>query len=213
MGKIKQGILGGFSGKVGNVIGTSWKGISVVKVMPQSVANPRTTAQVTQRNSLKEAVAFATQALSGFIKPCWDRFAQSMSGYNEFISKNIANFDNEGLIDPSMLVASKGKLTAPETFTLTGLANGNMTIAHTNAALGAYDSSTDVQMLLVYNERSGQVVGLTTAIQRTVLGPTTIASSKMEMKVGDVIHGWLVFRSADGTKVSAGTYDSFEVVA
>ena len=27
MGTIKQGILGGFSGKVGYVIGSSWKGI------------------------------------------------------------------------------------------------------------------------------------------------------------------------------------------
>ena len=27
MGKIAQGILGGLSGKVGNVIGGSWKGI------------------------------------------------------------------------------------------------------------------------------------------------------------------------------------------
>jgi hypothetical protein len=27
MGKINQGILGGFSGKVGNVVGGSWKGI------------------------------------------------------------------------------------------------------------------------------------------------------------------------------------------
>ena len=27
MGKISQGVLGGFSGKVGNVVGGTWKGI------------------------------------------------------------------------------------------------------------------------------------------------------------------------------------------
>ena len=31
MGTIKQGILGGFSGKVGSVIGGIWKGISYMR--------------------------------------------------------------------------------------------------------------------------------------------------------------------------------------
>lgn len=42
MGTIKQGILGGFSGKVGTVIGSSWKGISYMRSRAQSVKNPRT---------------------------------------------------------------------------------------------------------------------------------------------------------------------------
>jgi hypothetical protein len=40
MGKINQGILGGFSGKVGNVVGGSWKGIEYMRVIPASIANP-----------------------------------------------------------------------------------------------------------------------------------------------------------------------------
>ena len=37
MGKIKQGILGGFRGKVGTVIGASWNGISYMR----GARNPR----------------------------------------------------------------------------------------------------------------------------------------------------------------------------
>lgn len=48
MGKINQGILGGFSGKVGNVIGGNWKGIDYMRVKPASVANPQTEGQVNQ---------------------------------------------------------------------------------------------------------------------------------------------------------------------
>ncbi len=48
MGKIKQGILGGFSGKVGTVIGGNWKGISYMRSIPQSIKNPRTDGQVSQ---------------------------------------------------------------------------------------------------------------------------------------------------------------------
>ena len=37
MGKIKQGILGGFRGTVGTVVGSSWNGIAYMKGKPQSV--------------------------------------------------------------------------------------------------------------------------------------------------------------------------------
>ncbi len=49
MGRINQGILGGFSGKVGNVVGGNWKGIDYMRVKPASVANPKTVGQVNQR--------------------------------------------------------------------------------------------------------------------------------------------------------------------
>ena len=49
MGKIKQGILGGFKGKVGTVIGASWNGIAYMRGLPQSIKNPKTAAQQAQR--------------------------------------------------------------------------------------------------------------------------------------------------------------------
>jgi len=36
MGKIKQGILGGFRGKVGTVVGSYWNGIFYMKALPHS---------------------------------------------------------------------------------------------------------------------------------------------------------------------------------
>ena len=39
MGVISQGILGGVSGKVGNVVGASWKGIDYLRIKPSNVAN------------------------------------------------------------------------------------------------------------------------------------------------------------------------------
>lgn len=46
MGTIKKGILGGFSGKVGTVVGSSWKGIAYMRSLPQNMKNPRTEGQV-----------------------------------------------------------------------------------------------------------------------------------------------------------------------
>ena len=54
MGKIKQGILGGFKGKVGTVVGSSWNGISYMRGIAQSVRNANTPAQQKQRAFFKE---------------------------------------------------------------------------------------------------------------------------------------------------------------
>ena len=61
MGKIKQGILGGFRGTVGTVVGSSWNGIAYMKGKPQSVRNPRSDAQVQQREFFKEVQALVAQ--------------------------------------------------------------------------------------------------------------------------------------------------------
>ena len=58
MGTIKQGILGGFSGKVGTVVGGNWKGISYMRALAQNVKNPRTDAQMNQRSKFALAIAF-----------------------------------------------------------------------------------------------------------------------------------------------------------
>ena len=54
MGKIKQGILGGFKGKVGTVIGASWNGIAYMRGLPQSQKDPKTAAQIAQRDFFRE---------------------------------------------------------------------------------------------------------------------------------------------------------------
>ena len=61
MGKIKQGILGGFKGKVGTVIGSSWNGISYMRGIAQSVKNANTAAQQTQRAFFKEVMGISGQ--------------------------------------------------------------------------------------------------------------------------------------------------------
>ena len=61
MGKIRQGILGGFNGSVGTVVGSSWNGIAYMRGRPQSIRNPRTPAQMAQRRFFKEVQNLASQ--------------------------------------------------------------------------------------------------------------------------------------------------------
>ena len=61
MGKIKQGIPGGFKGKVGTVIGASWNGIAYMRGLAQSVKNPKTAAQLQQRTFFKDLQSLVSQ--------------------------------------------------------------------------------------------------------------------------------------------------------
>lgn len=53
MGKFNQGILGGFTGKVGNVVGARSRGEWVYRAYQGVVKNPKTTSQVKQREQFR----------------------------------------------------------------------------------------------------------------------------------------------------------------
>jgi hypothetical protein len=88
MAIINQGILGGLSGKVGTVIGGSWKGINYVRSKPVSFHDKKSNAQISQRNHFGDLAKFSVQLLPGWIKPMWDSFSKKKSGYNNFIASN-----------------------------------------------------------------------------------------------------------------------------
>lgn len=96
MAIIDAGILGGLSGKIGNVVGSSWKGISYLRIKAARRANPRTVDQVNQRNKFSSVVRLASELLYPLIHPYWNSEAVRMSGYNLFVSRNIEAFDVKG---------------------------------------------------------------------------------------------------------------------
>lgn len=110
MAKIKQGILGGFSGKVANVVGTSWKGRAVMKSQPLSVSNPRTENQVGQRNKFSKIAVLASQILTQFVQPVENPISGNISGYNLFCKDNKTAFDAAGDFVPANLVCGGGKI-------------------------------------------------------------------------------------------------------
>lgn len=90
MARIKNGILGGFANKVGNVIGQNYNGISVMRAMPKYVDNPKTLAQIEHR---------ARVALLGeFLRPLAKVTNLSTWGgnavYNSYNKAFSANFSN-----------------------------------------------------------------------------------------------------------------------
>ena len=90
MGTIKQGILGGFSGKVGTVIGGNWKGIDYMRSKAASISNPKTEAQLDQRARFGAALKFL-QPLTAFLRVGFKNYAVKMTAFNSAMSYNLNN--------------------------------------------------------------------------------------------------------------------------
>lgn len=209
MGVIKQGILGGFSGKVANVVGGSWKGISYMRSLPESVANPNTAGQQAQRGAFASVVAFARSILTAIIKPCWDRFAVRESGYNAFVSANIDVFDSSGLNDPANLSIGQGSLEPVENFAaVEGASAEQMDCTWDDNSTDGNASATDDAFIVAWNEAQDLVFTDTENATRTDGARTVAITGSVST---DDIHAWMCFRKSDGTLVSNTSYDTYTI--
>ena len=62
MAKLEQGILGPFRGKVGSVVGYTWRGIHVVRAYRREIKYPNTERQQAERDWFVGMVRFASRA-------------------------------------------------------------------------------------------------------------------------------------------------------
>lgn len=97
MGKMYQGALGGFSGKVGTVVGYMWRNRPCLRAYRRTINYPNTEQQQKQRDWFVSMVRFAAQANGalrmGFHQQSLD--AQMTEG-NYFVMKNKQHFHREG---------------------------------------------------------------------------------------------------------------------
>ena len=212
MGKISQGILGGFSGKVGNVIGATWKGISYIRIKPVSVANPRTEGQVNQRNKFSATLAFLQPSLA-FIKQGYKFYASKQSAFNAAMSYVIQNAITGTApnfsVDPATALLSRGKLTAATGTSATFL-DDELTVNWTNNQAEGNARPDDVAMLVAYNAtKQESVIDLEASTRSASPGVLSIPASY----VGDTLEVYLAFQSADGSMVSNSTHVDSVVIS
>ena len=90
MARIRNGILGGFSGKVGEVIGQTYQGISTMRAMPKSVSNPKTQAQIEHRAKVSY-LGKLLQPLANVLNLSTYGGNKVYNGYNRAFRSNLHN--------------------------------------------------------------------------------------------------------------------------
>lgn len=203
MGKINQGVLGGFSGKVGNVVGGSWKGIDYMRIKPANVANPRTEGQVNQRTKFTTVLEFL-QSMKDFIKVGFKSSAHQMTEFNAAMSYNLKNgvtgIAPNFTIDYASALVSKGGLPGAINTTVQAGANpGEIDLTWgDNSAVGSA-SADDPSLILLYNPDKMESVFTTAGPTRSTGAYTVIVPDSF---TGDSLEAYIAFGAVDGTAVS-----------
>lgn len=206
MGIIKRGILGGFSNSVGNVVGSSWKGIATMKAKPLSVANPRTAGQVVQRDKMSNVVAFAKLILVSMIKPLNDRFAGQMSGFNLFVQRNLALFTDIFPNPAGDLILCEGSVTPAAGFMASGSSGTHeITYGYDNNAGSGDALAGDISFVIAYNENKNEVVTQSTRTRAQEGGAIPCPDT---WGAGDLLKVYHAYRRADGSKVSNTSFSA-----
>lgn len=208
MATIKQGILGGFSGKVGSVVGTSWKGIGVMKAMPLSVANPKTSSQVNNRDRNTGVLRLAQGIGTTFIRTYWNRFAKGMSGFNDFMSVNYACYNPATQqYDQTKMFASVGKLVPMSITTASVEYSGACSLSFPARSTSSDYVAGDLVDVAVFNKDKQEGV-----VHMGVVATATTATFNIpaNWQADEECIVFLSCRRGDGTAVS--TSDSYNAV-
>lgn len=213
MAKVQNTLIGRASGSVGGATFTTWKGINVLKSKPESVANPKTIGQRSQRSRLTIIVA-VYRLISGLISVGFKSRAIGKSAYNAFVSQNIVNatnVDSQGVatIDYPELSLAKGTIGANPITSLTidsGSSAGTVEFSSANPVGGA---GTDIANVAIYNETQNAWTILDSGFTRSDAQSEPVMSPLPQS--GDVMHAYLFFKSADTNDVSDSVYRTLVV--
>ena len=205
MGTIKKGILGGFSGKVGNVVGASWRGISYMRSLPQNVRNPRTAGQRSQRSKFALALALL-KPMTAFLRTGWKLYAHRQSPFNSAMSYTLANAIvgtyPDYQVDLSKVLVSRGNLQSASNATTTAT-GGNIVISwNDNSGVGSA-KQTDKALIAILNLEKGEAITDTAGRERTEETQTIVLPADWS---GDEVQTYLGFVSEDGREVSNSAY-------
>ena len=211
-------LIGKGKGSAGNVTVNQLKGQTILKQKATMVANPRTDAQVAQRDMVSRAVFF-WQLFGNVLKSGWTSLLPFCSEYNTFVSTNsnhfkTATFTKESYknIESVGAQATKGRLG-----TLSATPDEISTLSFSfflNALqLGTIAKVGDKIKILVGQKNQETMVYaevLLTAPLLASTNPFIIFESSLESTVGGVVYAlWL--ETADGKGSTSSMFTTYGV--
>lgn len=212
MGTLNQGILGEFSGKVGNAVGVLLKGTNYMRTIPAHVADPKTGAQLNQRLKFAITVNFL-KPLSQFLNIGFKNDAIRMTSMNAAFAYNYHNAV-QGIYPDLTIDYTKALLSH---CTLAMALNPVVSSAVPNTILFRWDDNSDETnaspldktLLVVFNSTKNEAV--------YVKGLSDRAAGNQSFTVPDSFSGdtgqcYIAFISIDGKALSNSIFAGSVVV-
>jgi hypothetical protein len=206
MGTYNKGILGAFSGKVGPVVGASWRGKEIIRSLPKKNNKIATPTQLQQRLKFATVTSFL-----GPIYPILNRYYGTNAGEQTRINKAMSYHlkdvtvynDPDFEIQYNKVQLSKGDLLGVQGATIASTAPNTINFTWEDNAGQGEALATDKLVVGVYNPAVKNwiyalAVGDRSTTSGALLLPATFSGATVEV--------WALFASADEKRYATSTY-------
>ncbi len=205
MGTIQKGILGGFSGTVGTVVGASWRGIEYMR----SRSNRRTfsSSQKQKEQQLKFGLMIRfQQPINALLNETFTSYAIRMTGANSALGYNLKNAITgiypEYAVDYGLFLISRGDLLNAQNPTATAGGNGLVNYAWMNNSGSGKAKDTDKAIFVVWCPELQQFLYTSSGADRS----EETASFDVSAFAGKTVQTWIGFLSDSGKDVATSIY-------
>jgi hypothetical protein len=214
MGQYKKGVQGPFSGRIGNVVGVTWRGVDFMRSLPNPSKKAPTEKQLNQR--------FVFALVNSWLKPLRDLiwigyqlFTGTKTPMNGCVSFHLkeavtGNSPADYAIDFAKAIFSRGELLISLIKGVVALVDSILNIKWENATASAFCKDEDKATFIVYNPGKQKFVTFTDVAERAAKE----VSLKLPMDFsGDTVHTWMQYVNVAGNAVSTSVYLGEVVVA
>lgn len=206
MGTIRKGANGGFSGKAGSVVGSSWRDIEYIRGLPRLSNKPKSEKQLEQQAKFSMAInvllPVKKQIDIGFGNIKQGRTTSYNLALRHMLDYAIIGTYPALEIDFSQIAFAQGRLSGVSGVILLSEPE-NIKVFWSNSVLKSNSKPSDVLTAMVYEPESNDYV----------IGPPDIARAAGMMDIvmpsdwlGKTVHVYLFFISLNGQLVSNSAY-------
>lgn len=154
MAVISKGILGGFSGKVGTVVGANWRGKDIIRSLPTKKNRKASDLQMIQRMKFKLVSQFMAP-LNQLTSKYFGEYQGSKSRTNLAMSHHLTDaveeINDQLVINYSKVVITKGVLPSVS-IDSSDIQNDTLEIAWTSNAGVGLAKATDKLVVIIYSK-------------------------------------------------------------
>lgn len=207
MSTINKGILGGFSGKTGPVIGSSWKGKPVMRALPVFKKNRKFTQEQLDQQEKFALVGKLLHGISGLLQASFPGGNRQHSGLNTAMAYNlrqaISGSASPFAINFSRLKLAQGALVPPARATAEAADDNKVRFSWAFLPKLSAVKPSDQPVAVLYSEVMQQFLYTKSATAFRSDGALELDASAF---AGENVHAWLFFLSEDARKASDSVY-------
>jgi hypothetical protein len=205
MGKYKTGILGAFTGKVGNIVGSSWKGTPIIRSAPVRRRWRRSSpAQKEQQAKFKTLTNFL-RPLNALFNVSFASFSLKMAGFNKAMSVNtgaITGIYPKFSIDYAKVILGKGNLHNVDSAKAVSIVPGHIIFAWSDNSNIGTALSSDIIIVAAYCPAMDRWVFMDNAAARR----DRCVAMDVSVFRGKTAHAYIMIYSDSGIRGSDSLY-------